>query len=184
MLLGQSLGTAVTSAVAERFAARGVDFAGVVLVAGFSSLPTMLSGYSIAGFVPVLRPLKVFPAFLRWVLDRYVIDKWMSAARLGTMVREVKARAGRLRLSLVAAKDDWDIPCDESNKLFAAAVRGTLSEEREVDEETFAAEKQRRTMVKGKAAFVAEWRDSDLVIRQEQFPYGGELTACPCDNQF
>lgn len=38
VILGQSLGTAVTAGVVERFAQRGVDFAGVVLVAGKSCL--------------------------------------------------------------------------------------------------------------------------------------------------
>ncbi|KAG7293940.1 hypothetical protein NEMBOFW57_004001 [Staphylotrichum longicolle] len=45
VLLGHSLGTAVAAAAAEAFTLRqGWDFAGVVLVAGFSSLPDMLSG--------------------------------------------------------------------------------------------------------------------------------------------
>src|SRR4051812_35709074 len=46
VLLGHSLGTAVASAAAEYFAKKGVDFAGVVLVSAFSSLPKMLSGYA------------------------------------------------------------------------------------------------------------------------------------------
>jgi abhydrolase domain-containing protein 12 len=54
VILGQSLGTAVSSGVAEHFAQQGVEFAGVILVAGFSNLPTLLSQYSAAGFIPVL----------------------------------------------------------------------------------------------------------------------------------
>lgn len=54
VIMGHSLGTAVTSGVAEHFASRGVEFAGVILVAGFSSAPTLLSRYTAAGFIPVL----------------------------------------------------------------------------------------------------------------------------------
>jgi pimeloyl-ACP methyl ester carboxylesterase len=75
VLVGQSLGTAVACGAAELFTLQeGVDFAGIVLVAGFSTLPKMLSGYAIAGWLPVLRPLTYWP----WLLDKFVgrvVDK-------------------------------------------------------------------------------------------------------------
>lgn len=170
--------------MAERYARtdEGVDFAAVVLVAGFSSLPTMLSGYAIAGWVPVLRPLTWAPPLLR-AMARLVVDKWPSAERLRKMVAAVKARGGRLRLSLVHARDDWDIPCHEDDKMFAQAVRGLLdgdgdeddAEQEEVDDQKLLEMKDKRTVGKGKDAFVAEWREGDIVIRQELYPYGGEL---------
>lgn len=173
VLLGQSLGTAVAAAAAERYAAEGVDFAGVVLVSGFSSLPAMLADYAIAGYVPVLRPLKLWPWLLRFVL-RFMADRWPSADRLGEMVRVVKGRGGRLRLGLVHAKNDWDIPCHEDDRLFAAAVSGTVDDPDGIDPEILAEEKDKRTVDKGKSAFVTTWRDGDIEIRQELFPYGGE----------
>ncbi|KAL2261162.1 hypothetical protein VTK26DRAFT_4636 [Humicola hyalothermophila] len=132
----------------------------------------MLSGYSIAGWVPVLRPLTWWPWLLGAVMRR-VVDKWDSAARLKGVVRGVKGRGGRLRLSLVHAKNDWDIPCHEDDRLFKAAVEGLFGDEEGMDEETFAAEKARRTVVRGKDSFVATWKDGDVVIRQELFPHGG-----------
>lgn len=183
VLLGQSLGTAVTAAVAERYAAQGVDFAGVVLVSGFSSLPAMLSDYAIAGFVPILRPLKIWPWLLRFVLE-FMVDEWRSADRLGEMVRTVKARGGRLRLSLIHAKDDWDIPCHEDNKLFAGAVSGTVDDPAGIDPEALEEEKDRRTVDRGKHEFVTTWTDGGVEIRQELFPYGGEsnmLARWPTD---
>ncbi|KAL2024927.1 hypothetical protein VTK56DRAFT_3626 [Thermocarpiscus australiensis] len=176
VLLGQSLGTAVTAAAAELFTLQeqpdqqGADFAGVVLVSGFSSLPTMLSGYAIAGWVPVLRPLTFWPSLLRQVVKR-VADKWDSAARLTKTVRAVKERGGRFRLTIMHSKDDLDIPCHESDKLFRAAVGGLLRGG--VDEERFAAEKAARTDVRGKDSFVATWQDENVMIRQELLPYGG-----------
>ncbi|KAB5578206.1 Alpha/Beta hydrolase protein [Coniochaeta sp. 2T2.1] len=175
VLLGQSLGTAVTAAVAERYASQGVDFAGVIMVAGFSSLPTMLSGYAIAGWVPVLRPLKAWPWLLQKVLG-FVVDKWESKQRLRELVHAVKARDGRLRLHLVHARNDWDIPYHEDDKLFAAAVNGTVDSADGMDgmdPNMVAEEKEQRTVRKGKDAFVTLWKDGDIQIRQELFPSGG-----------
>ncbi len=178
VLLGQSLGTAVTSGVAEHFAQEGIDFAGVILVSGFSSLPTMLSHYSIAGYVPVLLPLRAWPWLLNQVLGR-VVDKWASADRLRDAVRAVKERGGRLRLSLIHAKNDWDIPSKEDDRLFAAAVAGTGQNDEAADAEAFAAEKERRTIHKGENAFVATWTDGDVIVQQELFPYGGKFPYAP-----
>jgi len=174
VLLGHSLGTAVTAAVAERYAVQGVDFAGVVMVAGFSSLPSMLSGYAIAGWVPVLRPLKAVPFLLQKVLD-FVVDKWDSKQRLRDLVRTVKARDGKLRLHLVHGRNDWDIPYHEDDELFAAAVNGTVGNADGMDPRVLAEQKEQRTVRKGEDAFVATWTEGGIQIRQELFPTGGEL---------
>lgn len=194
VLLGHSLGTAVASAAAELFTLHEEgtgeegeeveegwwDFAGVVLVAGFSSLPAMLSGYAIAGWLPVLRPLTWWPWLLGKVMGR-VVDRWDSAGRWTKVVAKVKRRGGRLRLSLVHARDDWDIPCHEDDKLFRAAVEGLAGE---MDDERFGGEKKRRMLVKGKDSFVATWREGDVVVHQELFPHGGlcPLTPSRCEN--
>lgn len=170
VILGQSLGTAVASALTESFAVqRETDFAGVILVAGFSSLPTMLAGYAIAGWVPVLAPLRAVP----WILDKAmgcIVDKWKSADRLREIVRVVKQRKGKLNLQLIHAANDWDIPAHEDDKLFGAAVGGL---QQMMDAETLAREKEKRTVHSGKDSFVANWREGDIVIRQELHPTGG-----------
>ncbi|KAK1752968.1 Alpha/Beta hydrolase protein [Echria macrotheca] len=170
VLLGQSLGTAVATGVTEYFAKEGVDFAGVVLVAGFSSLPTMLSRYSIAGYVPILAPFRVSP----WLLKKFmgfIVDKWASADRWEKITKMVKARRGRLRLHLVHAKNDWDIPYHEDDRLFAAAVRGTMEEAE--DGESLAVKKAARTVHRDRDSSVSTWTDGGVEIRQELFPYGG-----------
>lgn len=172
VILGQSLGTAVASATAERYSSKGIEFAGVVLVASFSSLPTMLSNYSIAGFLPVLRPLAICPPLLRVVLA-FVVDKWKSIDRLAALVTQTRERGGRLRLSLIHATNDWDIPCHESVKIFAAAADATV--DGGYSEQDFLDMKDARTVVKGKGAFKVTWKaDHDIVITHEQFAYGGE----------
>lgn len=175
VLLGQSLGTAVTSAVAERYVSRGVDFAGVILVSGFSSLPTMLSEYAIAGVVPILRPLRIIPPLVDWILG-FVVDKWLSTDRLASIVKTTRERGGRLRLSLVHGADDPDIPCTESDKLFAAAVNATVEDG--LDPQELTEMKDKRTIFRDEKAFKATWMAApDTVITHEQFRYGGELAV-------
>lgn len=174
VLLGQSLGTAVAAGVAEYFAKEGVDFAGVVLVAGFSSLSTMLSGYAIAGWVPILAPFRFSPWLLHRLM-RFIVDKWLSADRLRNIVRVVKARNGTLRLHLVHARNDRDIPYHEDDKLFAAAVGGLADEgDSGINEEDMEAKKASRTVHREKSSFVTTWQNGNITIRQELFPHGGE----------
>jgi abhydrolase domain-containing protein 12 len=173
VILGQSLGTAVSTAAAEYFAKEGTDFAGIVLVSGFSSLPTMLSHYAISGYVPIMLPFRVWPWLLHQVM-RVIVDKWESANRLREITQIVKARNGRLRLHLVHAKNDWDIPCHEDDKLFAGAVGGLVGEGQRLSDERLASEKLAKTANRGKHSFVTTWADGDIVIRQELFPHGGE----------
>lgn len=108
VIVGQSLGTAISSAVALHFAdptselipaaARAVQpllphgpggdasfppttFAGVVLAASFSSVPALLLTWRAAGLVPLLLPLRPFP----WLADRLkatVQDTWLTSERL------------------------------------------------------------------------------------------------------
>ncbi|KAK5992499.1 Lysophosphatidylserine lipase ABHD12-like protein [Cladobotryum mycophilum] len=166
VLLGQSLGTAVASGVAERYALKGVEFAGIVLVAGFSDLATMLSGYRFGGLIPALGPFAAWPAFQRYV-DRFLVDKWHSADRLANIVRHTK---NRLRLNLIHAKNDQDIPWIEDNKLFRAAVNETVGI---WDDEEFEAWKELRTLRTSDDAFVTTWKASpDIIVRQEVFPFG------------
>ncbi|EGO55153.1 hypothetical protein NEUTE1DRAFT_66579 [Neurospora tetrasperma FGSC 2508] len=156
VLLGHSLGTAVAAAAAAEYCCTSgagpgccssddgtepnrddnhetqarreeepMEFAGIILVAAFSSLPTMLSGYAIAGWIPVLRPLSFWP----WLLDKLIsriVDKWPSAERLTRLTKSAKTDGRRLNLTLLHARDDWDIPCHEDDKLFKGAVRGLV----------------------------------------------------------
>lgn len=136
----------------------------------------MLAGYAIAGWVPILAPLRASP----WLLDKamgMVVDKWDSASRLREIVRTVKERSGKLNLQLIHAVNDWDIPCHEDDKLFAAAVDGLLSRvhgQQELDVETLAREKQARTVFTGPDSFVTTWTQGGIVIRQELHPSGGK----------
>ncbi|EPE04473.1 abhydrolase domain-containing protein [Ophiostoma piceae UAMH 11346] len=188
VVVGHSLGSAVAAGVAERYArVHGTDFAGVIMVAGFSSLPNMLSGYSIAGWVPILRPVRNYPRILHFILS-FIKDHWESAKRLRNIVNIVRrtnseemghARNGQprrhLRLSLIHAADDRDIPCHEDDRTFATVVEPLIAKQAGdvVPAEQIKTLKEARTRHIGDNAFVSEWREDDVTIRQERFPHGG-----------
>jgi abhydrolase domain-containing protein 12 len=169
VILGQSLGTAVTAGVVERFAKRGIDFAGVVLVAGFTSMPNLLTEYSIAGYIPLLSPLKSHPGLQKY-LTGYVVDTWESAARLANVVRLSK----KIRLFIIHAKDDHEIPWTQSEGLFAAAANATT--DGGLDIALFEKMKVRSTIDMGDGAFISTWKASEnKIIREEILAYGRKL---------
>ncbi|KAG6367884.1 hypothetical protein INS49_002083 [Diaporthe citri] len=171
LILGQSLGTAVSSAVAEKFSReKGVEFAGVVLVATFSSLPTMLANYALGGVVPLLKPLNMCPPVLRFFL-RFVVDKWKTLDRLAALTAQTRERNGRLRITMIHAADDGDIPSVESVKIFEAVARASVEDG--MDETVFLETKDARTEVRGEKAFKITWNEDDITITHEQFAFGG-----------
>ncbi|KAI0108971.1 Glycylpeptide N-tetradecanoyltransferase [Nemania sp. FL0031] len=168
IVMGHSLGTAVASGVAQHYAVRGIEFAGVILIAGFSNVPTLLSTYSGAGFIPVLSPLRPIPPLLR-LFQSFIVDKWDSANRLADVVRLTRKR---LRLTLIHAKNDLEIPCHESDALFRSAASATIGQV--LDDEAFLSWKKQRTTQFDDGTFVSTvMTEPDIVIRQELVAFGG-----------
>lgn len=148
-MLGQSLGTAVSSAVALRYADPGnswipararellgprqpVAFAGVVLVAPFSSLPSLMMTYRIGGLLPVLLPLRPFP-WLAGMVTSQMVDQWLSAERLAAYYQILSRSkwwqsgvAGRTSgsLQLVHSIRDFDITYHETEMICRRILGG------------------------------------------------------------
>jgi abhydrolase domain-containing protein 12 len=126
VILGQSLGTAVASAVALNFIdpenellpqnniSRSLEpilsrqnaalpkqtptlFASVILVAPFYDLPSLLLTYRLGGLVPLLAPLRPFPWLGRALTSR-MIDQWPTAKRLAAYTRATSASPHLLQL--------------------------------------------------------------------------------------
>ncbi|KAL7620581.1 hypothetical protein AAE478_009576 [Parahypoxylon ruwenzoriense] len=168
VIMGQSLGTGVTSAVAEHFAMQGIEFAGVILVAGFSNLPSLLSSYAAGGLIPVLSPIRVIPPLLRF-FQSFIVDKWKSADRLARVVNLTQTR---LRLTLIHARNDLEIPCRESDVLFKSASSAILNEG--LTDDDFLSWKEHRTLRRDDGSFLTIAKaNPDIIIRQEVVPYGG-----------
>lgn len=142
--MGQSLGTAVTAAVAERFAFGSPDpaaiqpaiknpepFAGIILLASFSNLGNLIQSYSFKGITPpMLSPLIGYPRVQKWVMDS-IVDHWDTAARVArlagvgpTAVDDSKAGYAdkELDLAIVHALDDYEIPWYEGRRVWQAAI--------------------------------------------------------------
>lgn len=173
VIMGQSLGTAVTSGVAEHFAMQSVEFAGVILIAGFSDMQTLLTSYTAAGFIPILSPIRSIPPLLRF-FNRFILDKWKSAERLANVVSVTR---NRLRLTFIHAKNDLEIPCHESDTLFRSAANAAAAAEG-LSEDKFEAWKEERTTRKDDGSFVSiVTAKPDVVIRQELVRYGGKYQS-------
>lgn len=144
VIMGQSFGTAVASAVAERFtfgssnpkalqpAVKNAEaFAGVVLLAPFSSVANVINSYSLRGLTPpLLSPLMGYPRFQKWVLDQ-IIDGWDTANRVARLTgvtvndsdtAEEKYTDKGLDLTIIHAFDDADIPWYEGRAVWKAAT--------------------------------------------------------------
>jgi pimeloyl-ACP methyl ester carboxylesterase len=144
VIAGQSLGTAVSAAVAERYAFGSPDpaavqpaiqdpepFAGVVLLASFSNLRNLIESYSFKGITPpMLSPLMGYPRVQRWVRS-HIVDHWDTAARLARLTAvgpsaEEDAKAGYgsrgFDLSIVHAFNDVEIPWYEGRSVWIAAT--------------------------------------------------------------
>lgn len=155
VVLGQSLGTAVATAVGLHFATAdtGSDllptismaeknptiFAGIILVAPFTSLPSLLLSYRIGGLVPILRPIRPYPRITALV-ETYILDKWHTARRLAAYVDALAGNAeikngesiGQEKgsVQIIHASNDADISVEQGRMLFAeAAKREELFEE-------------------------------------------------------
>jgi abhydrolase domain-containing protein 12 len=166
VILGHSLGTAVTSAVVEHFAEKETEFAGVVLVSGFTDLPNLLTSYSIAGYLPVLSPLRASPRLYKFFAS-YAVDKWPSATRLANFVRLSK----KVRLFIIHSKDDYEIPWTHSEGLFATAANATT--DGGMDIVLLKQMKVRTTIEMDDGASISTWKaGGNKIIQEEIVAYG------------
>ncbi|KAF2141007.1 uncharacterized protein K452DRAFT_272788 [Aplosporella prunicola CBS 121167] len=179
VIVGQSLGTAVASAVGLQFAdpaaalsmvpsgqtgfaalnasfsaetVKPVDFAGIILVAPFTSLPVLVESYRIFGVLPLLSPLRPYPKLQTW-LRQHIVDTWDSMARISTMIGAIAADESRkFRLHIIHAKNDFDIRWTYGETLFQNAsstfVKLTGQEEADVHQQYIEADGGRSAMTK------------------------------------
>ena len=171
---GQSLGTAVAVAVAEHFALKNqgekVEFGGVVLVAAFTNMRALMGTYAIGGILPILSPLRPYPILQRY-FERGIKETWNTDQRLESLVRGSK----RLRLFLVHARNDFEIPWSHGKRLFYVAANATS--ERGMSEKLIDGVKWHEDL--GEAGWVDVWKAGEgekerKEVRLEIVPVGGE----------
>ncbi|KAH9825638.1 hypothetical protein Tdes44962_MAKER04080 [Teratosphaeria destructans] len=147
VILGQSLGTAVGSAVALNFAEPGsglvpaeaqrkgvrepVVFKGVVLVAPFSSLPSLLLTYRIGGILPILLPLRPFPWLAgmltrEWRIGGVLLRGWRPVATTTTKrLTSGDGEGGRMgSLQIFHSRRDKDISVAQTGMICERMFEG------------------------------------------------------------
>ena len=166
LVFAQSLGTAVSIAVSKQLALKSppIVFAGIILVAPFADVATLVSTYRIAGTVPILSPLARFPLLFDY-LQHFVRDKWRSKDRIAQYVRANEANREKYRLTIIHAEDDYDIPWHHTPVVFWHAVNASVSAGISYDE--LEQRKLNSTADLGAAGSVMEWRTDHGVIREE-----------------
>lgn len=135
MLLGHSLGTAVATGVAYRYATQEEEggegevatqqFAGLILCAAFTNAGNAFTAYSIGNVIPVLAPIQLIPPLQRWFAGR-MRDTWRTDARLVALAKQSE----RFRLTLVHARDDGTMPWVQTERLFEGVLGVVAGEER------------------------------------------------------
>ncbi|RYN55105.1 hypothetical protein AA0114_g3719 [Alternaria tenuissima] len=168
VLLGHSLGTAVVSGIAHRYATNlGIEFAGLILCAAFTNAGNAFSSYSIGGIVPVLAPVKVFPAFQAWFARR-MVDTWRSDDRLATMART----CSRFKLVLVHAESDQTMPWHETESLFQSTLRA--AKDASPNEDNL---KSLEVVDLGEAGRQEVWQSNSRSISKTIAKHGGHNTS-------
>jgi abhydrolase domain-containing protein 12 len=180
LIFGQSLGTAVSLAAAEYFALQTppVLFAGVVLVAPFTDVATLLSTYRLVGTIPIISPLAIIPPLFKY-LSSFLRDKWMNKDRIAKYVAASEANGQEYRLTLLHAEDDFEIPWHHTPIVFWHAVNATYPTGISYDE--LEEKKAESRKDRGAAGSIVEWRTEKGVIREEILKTGGhnEIMAYP-----
>ncbi|KAH9983967.1 Alpha/Beta hydrolase protein [Russula vinacea] len=88
---------------------------GVVLLAPFSNVQTLLDTYYIAGIVPLMAPLRIFPSVANFV-KRFLVHRFDSLAKVVGL---------KVPLLIVHAENDWDIPHSHSQTLLTPSWNNT-----------------------------------------------------------
>lgn len=167
VIVGHSLGTAVTAATVEHFAKEGVIFAGVIVIAPFSDLPSLLTRYAPGGILPLLRPIE----WIKGVHERFpnwIHHKWNTAQRLANFV----SLSERARLFIIHARDDMEIPYTHSDQIFARCADAITPG---LDSDTFHEEKEKHTIRVEGGSRISTWEKSPKKTVEEIIvPHGGK----------
>ncbi|KAF3941152.1 hypothetical protein ABW19_dt0202400 [Dactylella cylindrospora] len=126
VILGHSLGTAVTLGAAEIMAREhGVEFGGLILCSAFSKLKTLIMTYTIGGVIPILSPLRPYPIVQKWA-TQYVREPWDGEERLKSLIQH----SPHLKLTMIHAHNDYSITWTHSQILFHTAANAIVAKTR------------------------------------------------------
>ncbi|PSK55359.1 hypothetical protein B9Z65_2748 [Elsinoe australis] len=174
VVFSQSLGTAVAISLLEQLAARSppVFLTGLVMVAPFSDVKTLTATYKVAKTIPILSPLSRFPILMDFFAG-FIKSKWPSRETLAGFVRHCEASGddkARYHVTMIHAKDDFDIPWSHSEELFWSAVDAAENNTIAETESEKVKEDSRQSL--GAGGWMAEKTYSKGVLRQHILEHG------------
>ena len=174
ILFGQSIGTAVATAVAYHSAMKPAPtlFAGMVLANPFASVKDLTATYSIAGTIPLLSPLARFPRLHKF-LNSFIVPEWSTKNKLAEFVKQCQRPDGdglSYHITIVHAEDDWDIPWSHSDILFWHAVNATRS--KGVSYEELEEQKARQKIDLGAGGWLVHEESAKGIIQEQIIKYG------------
>ena len=174
VLFAQSIGTAVAISLAHELAIKPTPilFAGIVLVAPFASVKLLTSTYSIAGTIPLLSPLAYFPR-LHAFLTSLIVPKWPTKDKLAEYVKHchtMNHQDLKYHITIIHAKDDWDIPWVHSELLFEHAVNASFPFG--ISDADFKEWKLRETIDLGAGGWIVQQQNSKGVLQVHITTYG------------
>lgn len=115
-VVGQSLGTGVSAGLLSELAEEGVSPRGMVLLAPYSSIATLLETYNLGGRLPLLQPLQkfkfAFPLVMKFLRHRF--DTL-------SVINDITCP-----ITIIHAADDWDIPVAHAKALFDSLLESLL----------------------------------------------------------
>ncbi|KAI0038779.1 abhydrolase domain-containing 12 [Auriscalpium vulgare] len=116
LIMGNSLGTAVSVQLASALENDGIRPRGVVLLAPFTRVEDLLESYHLFSVIPLLAPLKMLPQAAAYLKTRLT-------HRFDTLAKITTLKTGVL---LAHAADDFDISHSHSDVIFEAFLEKHL----------------------------------------------------------
>lgn len=166
LIFDQFMRTAVDLAVADRFVSQSppVVFVKSILVVSFVDVATLVTTYRIASLVLILSSLTRLPLLFNY-LSTFVKNKWSSKDRIAQYIFTNEVNEHQYRLTLIHAKNDFDILSHHTQLLFWHVVNATLSYE--VSNDDFNEMKIKARTNLSAEGFVMKWRTKKSFIREE-----------------
>ena len=124
LLVSQSLGTGIAMGVATEYHVVHSDrpLAGIVTIAAFTSLRSLVGAYRMGGILPLLGPLQCLPNVSDFFVRTFLRAQFDSGERMKKLVEMTEGT--RFSITLVHATDDWEISHIHSRRLFEIACNG------------------------------------------------------------
>ena len=118
VLFGQSLGTGVASKLARQLHQQGTPPRGLILMAPYMSLRSLVKDYRVGGTIPVLAPVKLIP-FHDALLDSFLTTHFETINALPALLT---GQGPRPSIVILHADNDAIIPVDHGRRLFDSLV--------------------------------------------------------------